>query len=278
MPARITGTAAWSLCLVALLGCGDSAGPTDVTLGETTLLFIVNPTINTDTDVQGVPTPGTVRQNVNVSVQGGPSGTTDAEGVVVLSPIEPGTKTVTFSGGGLSGSISLSIAEKDLREVAVALTSSGAQIMANVLYAFGGTVVEVTPSMTEAEVNDELAKSDLIVLFKSGTYSGNLTFSGSSVTLFGEGARGGTVTLNGTIEVGGSNNRIRGTRITSGFSVPGSGFGFSFSRVGGGFTLGGSGATLLNNAFCGSVTISGSGLRALGNAGMDPVPQPSGGC
>lgn len=264
--------------VAALVACGDSGtDPTDVTFGETTFVILVNPPVNDDNE-QNVPTPGTVRSGVNVSVQGGPSGTTDANGVVVLPDVEPGTRTISLTGGGLSGSVSVEIVEQDLREVAVALTSGGAQIMANVRYAFGGQVIEVTPSMTVTEVNDALAQSNTIVFFEAGSYTGDLEFSGSNVTLFGAGTQGGQVTLNGFVEVGGSANRIRGALMASGLNVPGSNFGFSFSRVAGAFDLAGSNAVLLNNAFCGSTTISGSGTTLLGNAGMAPLPAPTGGC
>ena len=150
--------------------------------------------------------------------------------------------------------------------------------MANVHYAFGGAVVEITPSMSVTEVNSELARSNLIVFFRAGAYTGNLVFAGSNVTLFGEGPQGGQVTLNGTVDVEGSANRIRGARMMSAVSVPGSNFGFSFSRVSSGFSMDGSQGVLLNNAFCGTVTIAGSGTTALGNAGLAPLPAPTGGC
>lgn len=262
-----------AILALGLPACGDDTGPTDVTFGETTLVILVNPPVN-DANEAVVPPPGTVRSAVNVSVQDGPSGTTDANGVVVLAPIQPGTRTVTLSGGGETGTISVSIADKDLREVAVALTSGGASIMANVEYAFGGDVVEITPSMSVTEVNTQLARSNLIVFFRAGSYTGDLVFAGSNVTLFGEGPQGGQVTLNGTVEVGGSANRIRGAQMTSSVSVPGSNFGFSFSRVSGAFNMAGSQGVLLDNAFCGTVTIAGSGTTALGNAGLAPEPAP----
>lgn len=271
------------LCAVAVplftTACGsDATGPTDVTFGETTLVFVVNPPLN-DANEATLPTPGTARSGVSISVQGGPSGTTDANGVVTLASIEPGTKTVNFSGSGLSGSVTVSISDGDLHEVAVALTNQGAAIMRNVRYAFGGEVVEVTPSTSLSDVNAALARSNVIVFFRGGTYSGDLVFSGSDVTLFGEGLEGGQVTLNGNITVGGSNNRIRGARIAAKLDVSGSDFGFSFSRVSGALDkLSGSNATLLLNAFCSDVFISGSGTAALGNAGMAPIASPSQGC
>ena len=264
--------------LLAVLGCGDSGtDPTDVTYGQTTFVVLPNPIVNDDNQV-AVPTPGTTRSGVTVSVADGPSGTTDANGVVVLSPITSGAKTLTLSGGGATGEVSVGIADKELREVAVALSGTTAQVMGDVPYAFGGTVVEITPSMSLADVNAALAQSNQIVFFKAGTYTGDLTFSGSNVTLFGEGSQGGSVTLNGNVTVGGSQNRIRGARITGNLSVPGSNFGMSFTRVVGTFQLDGSGATLLNNGFCSTVTINGSGRTLLGNAGMAPIDPPAAGC
>jgi pectin methylesterase-like acyl-CoA thioesterase len=170
------------------------------------------------------------------------------------------------------------IAAGDLREIAVALDGSGASVMANLQYAFGGEVVEITPAMSVQEVNAALAESNRIVFLRSGTYAGDLEFSGSNVTLFGEGSQGGTVTIAGNVVVSGSGNRLRGARITGDLSVPGSDAGISYSRVAGTLTVDGSDAVLLNNAFCGTTAISGSGLLALGNAGLEPLPAPAAGC
>ena len=259
------------------LACGDSTGPTDVEYGVTTFVILANPIVNEQNQV-AVPTPGTTRSGVSVSVTDGPSGTTDANGVVVLSPIAAGAKSLTLSGGGANGQVSVGIADQELREVAIALSGTNAQVMGNVNYAFGGTVVEITPSMSLADVNAALAQSNRIVFFQAGTYTGDLEFTGSNVTLFGAGSQGGSVTLNGNVTVGGSQNRIRGARITGNLVVPGSNFGMSFTRVVGDFDLQGSGATLLNNGFCGTVTVSGSGRNLLGNAGMAPIPAPTTGC
>jgi hypothetical protein len=261
-------------CLTAALACGDSAtDPTDVTFGETTFVVLVNPVLNDD-NAATVSPPGATQSGVGLSVDGGPSGTTGAGGVAVLAPVDPGTRTLSVDGNP----VTLAIADRDLREVAIALAGDSASMMADVRYAFGGQVVEITPSMSLAEVNDALAQSNTIVFLRAGTYTGDLSFSGSNVTLFGEGATGGTVTINGNVTVDGSANRIRGARITGTLSVPGSDAGISFSRVVGDVAVDGSDAVLLNNAFCGAVTIAGSNLTALGNAGMAPVAAPPGGC
>ena len=270
---------AWAVPLAFGLACGGD-GPTDppgAVYGETTVVYVMNPVVN-DVNAAAVPATGTSRSGVDITVTAGPSGTTGTNGELVLTPLTAGVRPVSFSAGAATGQLDLDIAQGDLREIAVALDGSGAGEMANVRYEFGGTLVEITPTMTIAQVNTELARSNLIVFLRAGTYQGDLNFSGSNVTLFGQGSQGGTVTINGNVTVSGSFNRLRGARITGNLSVPGSGAGISYSSVTGTLTLGGSNAVLLNNAFCGTATVSGSGLLALGNAGLAPLAAPSGGC
>lgn len=276
---RTSARALLALMVTTIGGCGsdDPTGPASVPYGETTFVIMVNPIIN-DLNEANMPAVGTVRSGVIVSVQGGPSGTTDASGIVVLTGITPGIKTISLNGSGLSGSVTASIAEKDLHEMAIALTSGGAALMANVRYPFGGTVVEVTPSMSVAQVNAALAQSSIVVFFRAGTYSGDLVFTGSNTTLFGQGPMGGQVVLNGNVTVEGSSSRIRGARILGSLTAPGSQFGFSWGRVAELLDVDGSSSVLLNNIFCGTTTIAGSGLTALGNAGMTPLAPPAGGC
>ena len=260
--------------------CGGGDGPTDppdAVYGETTVVYLLNPIVN-DVNAVTVPAPGASRSGVEVAITSGPSGTTGANGDLALAPVTPGTWPVSFGTGGASGQLSLDIAQGDLREIAVALDGTGAAEMVEIRYAFGGTVTEITPAMTNAEVNATLSGSNLIVFLRAGTYQGDLEFSGSNVTLFGEGSQGGAVTIDGNVTVSGSGNRLRGARISGNLSVPGSGAGISYSSVAGDVTFDGSNGVLLNNAFCGTVATPGSGLRALGNAGLAPLAAPSGGC
>ncbi len=261
-----------------LPGCGDDpVSPPDVRFGETSLVVVANPVVN-DANAVVVPPPGTTRSGIAVSADGGSPSTTDANGIAVVSPMDAGTVNLSLSGGGYSGEVALDVADKDLRELAMALDASGAAVMADLRYAFGGQVVELTPATPIAEVNAALSQSNVIVFFRKGVYTGDLQFSGSDVTLFGEGERGGQVTLNGNVTVSGSRNRIRGAVITGDLSVPGSNAGISFSRVNGNFTLDGSSGVLLKNAFCGQATVSGSQATAIGNAGLSPIAASAGGC
>ena len=270
---------AWAMPLATGLACGGD-GPTDppdAIYGETTVVYIVNPVVN-DVNAVTVPAPGTSRSGVQVGITSGPSGITGANGDLSLAPVTAGTWPVSFSTTGSTGQLSLDIAQGDLREIAVALNGTTAGGMANIRYEFGGTVTEITPTMTNAEVNAALAGSNQIVFLRAGTYQGDLDFSGSNVTLFGEGSQGGSVTINGNVTVSGSGNRLRGTRIVGNLAVPGSSAGISYSRVTGTLNIDGSNGVLLNNAFCGTATVGASGLTALGNAGLAPLAAPSAGC
>jgi len=261
------------------LACSDSSGPVDATrvpYGQTTFVVFVNPAVN-DVNTAAVAAPDTLRRDsTEVAVVQGPSDVTDSVGVATLSPVAPGARTLSVARDSVSGEAAVSIAERELREVAVALTPDGAAVMATVPYAFGGRVVEVRPTTPVGEVNAALAQSNVIVFLRSGTYTGDLTFSGSNVTLYGEGRRGGTVTINGNVTVNGSGNRIRGARITGGLSIPANGFGMSLSRVDGALQRNGSGATLLLTPFCGGVTSPTTNVTALGNSGMSPIARSPG--
>jgi hypothetical protein len=172
----------------------------------------------------------------------------------------------------VDGTFTIMLTAGALREVALAAEGPRAEIMVDLDYK-SDRIVEVVPTMTTAEVNDALKVSDRVVFFKTGTYSGDIDFSASRVTLFGEGVLGGTVDLEGNVTISGSDSRIRGTRIGGSLTIPASGTGLSFSRVDGTVTAAGSDTTLLANAFCGGATVEGSGSIALGNAGIAPTSQ-----
>lgn len=269
------------LMVPALAHCGDddptAPRPPQVEFGTTTIVMIVNPAIN-DGNTTSVPSPGTVRAGVTVTADDGVSAVTDARGIAVLGDVTAGIRTLTLEEGSDTGEVTVSIAEGDLREVAVAFDAGAAAIMQDLLYELSGQVTVVDPTMSAAAVNDALAQSNTIVFFDSGVYEGNLQFSGSNVTLFGEGSTGGQVTIVGDVVVDGSNNRFRGAVVTGSLTVPGSDAGISFGRVNGPFELAGSSGVLLHNAYCGTATATGSDPTALGNAGLAPIEASEGGC
>lgn len=268
-----TSLALFALSVFAACGSGSTApdanDPANVPFGTTALVVVVNPTIN-DANAHAVPAPGTARSGVTVTTDDHVMATTGADGIAVLAPVTAGARTITLSGGGAAGSVSVTIASGALLELAIAADASRAQLMVQVDYKTD-QAVQVTPAMTNAEVNSVLKVSDRVVFFAGGQYTGDIDFSGSRVTLFGEGALGGRVVIDGNVTVSGSDSRIRGSRITGSLSIPASGVGLSFSRVDGKIAAMGSDGMLLANALCGTSSVTGSGTIAVGNAGMAPI-------
>jgi hypothetical protein len=262
--------------LVVIASCGggssggpDASDPTDVPFGTTAIVVVVNPVVN-DLNERSVPAPGPVQSGVTLTTDDGVTATTGADGIAVLAPVTAGMRTITVTGTGVGGTTTVMMGAGELREIALATAGTTAQIMLNVDYKTD-QVAEVAATMTNAEVNDLLAVSDSVVFFPGGEYVGDLDFSGSRVTLFGEGVLGGTVTIQGNVTVSGSDSRIRGTRITGNLAIPASGVGVSFSRVDGAMNSEGSDGKILANALCGAETVTGSGTIALGNAGTAPI-------
>lgn len=263
-------------CLAVLAACGgpsagvgpDAALPTNVPFGTTAIVVVVNPIVN-DANTAQVPAPGMIRAGVTLTTDDNVTATTDASGIAVLAPVTPGTRTITVSGAVTGGTFSVMIADRTLREVALAADPGSAQVMVAVDYKADQAVM-VDPTMTNAQVNTILQNSDQVVFFQGGHYQGDLDFAGSRVTLFGEGMLGGKVVLDGNITVSGSDSRIRGTEITGNLTSQASKIGLSFSRVDGTLTTTGSDTMVLANALCGPEMISGSGVTVLGNAGAAP--------
>ena len=260
-----------------LIACGsdgssapDAPAPTDIPFGTTAIVVVVNPTINDDNAKPGLPVPGELVSGVTLTSDDGVTATTGPDGIAILAPVAAGTRTITVSGAVSGGTFTIAVSDGTLREVALATEPGRADVMVNVDYK-ADQVFEVSPTMSNTEVNDVLAVSDRVVFFQGGTYAGDLTFEGSRVTLFGEGVLGGKVSLDGNITVTGSDSRIRGAHITGSLAIPASKVGLSFSRVDGAVTSEGSDGMLLANAVCGSETITGSGTIVVGNRGMAPT-------
>jgi hypothetical protein len=266
------------LSVSLLIACGsdgdkpqpDANNPTDIAFGTTAIVVVVNPTINDANVKPGLPAPGAIVSGVTLTTDDGVRATTGADGIAVLAPVTPGTRTVTVSGAVTGGSFNVLVADMTLREVALATDTGRAELMVNVDYK-ADQAFEVDATMSNAEVNDILAVSDRVVFFKGGSYAGDLTFGGSRVTLFGEGVLGGKVSLDGNVTVTGSDSRIRGAHVTGALAMPASKVGLSFSRVDGEVTSEGSDGMLLANALCGSETITGSGTVVIGNRGASPI-------
>lgn len=250
-------------------GDPDAMGPTDIAFGDTALVVVLNPVVN-DMNDDNVPAPGTVREAVTLTTDDEVTATTGADGLAVLGPLTAGSRTVTLSGGGLSGSFSIMMSAGDLTEIAVAADGDTATVMIEIDYK-SAQAATITADMSNDAVNDALSVSDTVVFVEGGSYTGDLDLSGSRITLFGAGVLGGEVTIDGNVEMSGSDSRIRGTHITGNLTAPASGLGVSFSQIDGSVSGEGSDATFLANGLCGTVDLTGSGLVALDNAGAAPI-------
>jgi len=266
------------LCTLALAACGgsgsgsvmpDAADPTTIPFGTTAIVIVVNPVIN-DANKAIIPAPGAIVSGITLTTDDNVTATTGPSGIAVLAPVTAGTRTITVSGAVAGGSFTVSVADRTLREVALATEAGTAQLMVNVDYK-ADQAIEVTPAMTNAEVNSALAVSDRVVFFHGGHYQGDIDFSGSRVTMFGEGVLGGKVFLDGNVTVTGSDSRIRGAQITGNLTIPASKVGVTFSRVDGAVSSQASDGMMLANALCGAETITGSGTTVIGNAGAAPL-------
>jgi hypothetical protein len=256
---------------------GDPVAPTDVVLGETTFVVVVNPAVN-EVNELALPAPGAARDAVSVvDRELGVGGLTGPDGIVIVAPLDPGGERVLeLEGGGVAATLTETIADGDLVELAVAAEGSAAETMVRVVYPAARTVVEITPDMGVDAVNAELANSERIVLLRGGTYTGDLVFGGSRVTLFGEGETGGEVMIVGNVTVGGSDNGLRGMRVTGSLEVSGSGGAITFSQIDGPTSVSGSDVVLLGNAFCGTVALGGANIAVVGNEGLAPLGVPDG--
>lgn len=90
-------------------GTPDANDPANVPFGATAIVVVVNPTIN-DANAHTVPTPGTARAGVTLTTDDHVTATTGATGIAVLAPVTAGTRTITVSGTGATGSVSVMIA------------------------------------------------------------------------------------------------------------------------------------------------------------------------
>lgn len=265
-----------SLFLLLLAACGggeslpDAQNPTDIAFGTTAIVVVVNPVINDGNLKSPLPMPGTIQSGVTLTTDDNVTATTGADGIAILAPVTAGIRTITVSGAVTAGPFTVTVADKTLREVALAATPGSAQVMVNVDYKADQAVM-VAPTMTNAQVNSAIAVSDRVVFFQGGRYAGDLDFGGSRVTLFGEGVLGGKVILEGNVTVTGSDSRIRGTQITGSLTIPASKVGLSFSHVAGAVSSQGSDGMFLANALCGTENVSGSGTTVVGNKGVAPM-------
>jgi hypothetical protein len=262
---------------LALQGCGDvnnGANP-DRPFGETTIVVVVNPVIN-DGNTTTVPAvyDETRVSGIGVDAHPGDSDTTDENGFAVLDELDPGVIGLVFDGGPeLPVTV---MAEGDVLDLAVAYDGESVEAFPNfpIRYEVGGEILEFDSEADPTDVAEALSTDGNIVFFKNGVYSGDLLVTGDDVIFFGEGFTEHEVVIDGSVEVRGTNVRIRGFTITGDIEVWGNSFGMAFSAVKGATAINGNAVSFLANEFCGGVTVPSSNATLLHNAGMAPMDAP----
>jgi hypothetical protein len=270
-------------CATAACGGDDEeakkANNPDQPFGETAIIVIANPVVNTGHTTPVPSNLGTEREGIVVDAEPGGAGTTDATGLTVIDDgLAKGALSLAFSKGP---SLPFTIVEDgDVYDLAVAYDGSTVSAFDNfpIRYAVGGQILEFDSSSDPALVTDALATDGNIVFFKQGSFESDLLIQGSNVVFFGEGFTKGQVEIRGSVEVKGTNVKIRGFDIAGNITVAGNGFGMSFTLVRGTTAITGNAAAFLRNAFCGAVTVPSSNASLLDNDGLDPLPKPDAPC
>lgn len=269
------------LSLSALLAagagaCGDDdpniIDPADLRFGITTLVVVVNPPLNDGNRVV-LPVPGALRGGLTVADSNGPAATTDDSGVAVLAPMPSGIRTILVSGGGaggIDGSFDVTIGPGALREVGVAADGPRVELMTSVEHA-PDRIMELSPAASADKLTAALGVSDRVVFLTAGVYTSDLDLATSRVTLFGQGALGGQVTIQGNVRLSAADTRLRGVHVTGTLTVPANSTAVSFSRVDGSTKVSGTDPIILANELCGGAAITGPGAFALGNRGVAPT-------
>ena len=119
-----------SFVVLVVAACGGSSNstpdandPTSVPFGTTAIVVVVNPIVN-DANRSSVPQPGPTRSGVTLTTDDHVTATTGANGIAVLAPVAPGTRTITVAGDGVGGTFTVTIASGALREVALATSAA----------------------------------------------------------------------------------------------------------------------------------------------------------
>lgn len=280
---RWAGPAGLCFVLLVLGACTDDAkddagtGETgaDQELGDTALVAIVNPVVNTGHNT-GVPAEqGSERDGIPVNAEPGTDSPTANAGLAVVEVPVGVIEVLIGDAPALAHTV---IAEGDVYDAAIAYDGSGAVLFENtpIRYAVGdgSEAIFYAPEDDLATINATLEQDDVIVVLGPGNYAGDITVKGSNVTLFGQGWSESAVTLDGSIVADGTDVRVRGLTITGSLTANGNLFGISFSVVHGPTDIKGNGGAFLRNTFCAGATVPSSNATLLDNYGIEPIPTP----
>lgn len=260
-----------------VVGCGgDDSGPSRP-FGDSAVIAVVNPIVNTANTIDG-PAPGDARAGIVVGANPGGTATTDATGLARVTPLVTGASDLVI---GTAAALPFTVPTAgDVYDLAVAYDGATATPFPNfpIRYGVGGRIVVLDSRASPPAVAEALSTDGNIVFFRNGRFVGDLNISGSDVILFGEDLTGREAVIDGSVTVNGTGVRIRGFTITGDVNVPGNDFGMAFATVHGATHLNGNGIALLRNVLCGAATVPSGNASLLDNAGLEPILLPAGVC
>jgi hypothetical protein len=230
-----------------------------------------------DSHQTGVPTVLTdARDEVDVDAEPGGDGITDVTGLTVVGA-EPGATVLRFGpDDDERAELGVTVvADGDVYDAPIAWDGTTAEGFDGtpIRYAVGSGsgAIFLDPETPIAQIEDELAEDEVVVVLRPGVYVGDITIRGRDVLLFGEGFSEAAVVVEGTIQASGEAVRLRGLSVTGGVIAEGNNFGMSFMVVHGETRITGNGGAFLRNVFCGPVTVPSGSATLLDNYGLAPL-------
>ncbi len=270
----------FTIITLSLAACADPAGgpdsvgetndTADVLAGQTAIVAIVNPVVNTPHNT-GVPgTLSDVTEGVLVDAEpGGDELTVDGLAVVRA---EPGPVDVLFDGVGISHAVT---AAGDVIDMPVGFNGDDVEYFDNtpIRYAVGegSGALFFDDTHDLRDIEDALGEDEAIVVLGPGEYIGDIVITGERVLLFGEGWSDNSVLIDGSLTANGNGVRLRGLAITGDLAAKGNDFGISFSHVLGDTSITGQAGAFVRNVFCGETTVPSSNATLLDNYGVPPI-------
>ena len=225
----------------------------------TTAVIIVNPVIN-DGSTTTIPS-GTKREGITIESGKLDPVTTNDTGLAVMQGFPVGANTLDFD----KGSVSLNVVQdKELYDVVVSYTDNVEEIVEEIRYPIGGTVINIGP---DGDLATAFNTTDAVIILEPGTYEGDYDIKGEGVLVFGawDQTEGPKSVFNGNLTVSGGFVRMRGVQTNALFTMNANNFSAAFCNFYDA-VIKGNGITLIRNNFTGTnVSVPSSSAILLDN-------------
>jgi hypothetical protein len=277
------------MAAAAATGCGggddddnnnNTSGPdtVDNLLGDTALVAIINPVVNTG-HTTGVPSITGTERNA-IPVEANPGDAAVSENGIAVVGTGTGAVEVTVGNAMLGHNV---LVAGDVYDAPIAFDGTTAEFYPNtpVRYPIGAAsgAVLFGPADALADVQAKLGLDNTVVVLRGGTYTGDITIDGTGTMLYGLDFLNNAVMINGSVTVNGAQVRLRGVTVTGDLTVKGNDFGISFSTVEGNTSINGNAGAFVRNVFCGTTVVPTSNATLLDNFGLEPITTiPAGAC